>query len=120
MELIEELTPSQFADLERIHEGFVPPAGSIAIVARDDDGEICGRVFLMQPTHVEGPWVREDRRGRTLGKRLMNAVARTAKDCGVKKLFAYAADETLANYLERLGYTQEPFTVWTKDLTCHL
>jgi GNAT superfamily N-acetyltransferase len=113
--VIEELNPAQFAELGKVHEGYIPPDGSAAIVAREG-GEIIGRVFLMAPVHVEGPWVKEDRRGRTLGYRLMDAAAQKAKKCGVKKLFAYAADEILANYLARLDYQREPFTVWTKEL----
>ena len=113
--VIEELNPAQFDVLRTVHEGFVPPDGSAAIVARDG-GEIVGRVFLMAPVHVEGPWVKEDLRGHTLGYRLMEAAAQKAKECGVSKLFAYAADATLANYLGRLGYKQEPFTVWTKEI----
>jgi N-acetylglutamate synthase-like GNAT family acetyltransferase len=115
MTVIEELTPAEFPILSQIHEGYVPPDRCVVFVAKCH-GEIVGRVFLMEPVHVEGPWVKEDHRGGIIGKRLMDAAAEKAKNAGVKKLFAYAADETLAGYLKRLGYQQEPYTVWTKEL----
>ena len=113
--LIEELPFEQYDSLAGVHEGFIPPKGSVALVARQGDA-IVGRVFLMAPVHLEGPWAREDFRNRMLGYRLMKAAAEKAKECGVKKLFAYAENEQLANYLSRLGYKQEPYTVWTKEL----
>lgn len=78
--------------------------------------EIVGRVFLMQPTHVEGPWVREDLRGGLVGARLMKEIVEEAKKCGISKVFAYATDEQLEDYLMRLGYTREPWSVWTKEV----
>lgn len=113
--LIETLPASDFQLLESVYEGFVPPGNSIVIVARQR-GEIVGRIFLMSPTHIEGPWVRNDLRGHILGKRLMDAAAEKAQELGITKLFAYAADEQLAGYLQRLGYDKEPFTVWSKEL----
>lgn len=113
--LIEELDPAEFQSLSEVYEGFVPPSGSVAIVARHR-GEIAGRVFIMSPAHVEGPWVRDDLRGSLIGKRLMDAVERKAKERGATKLFAYAASDQLANYLLRLGYKHVPYTVWEKEL----
>lgn len=111
------LSAEEFPVLASISDGVVPdPKSSRAILANDENG-IAGRVFLMSPTHVEGPWVRGDLRGSTLLARLMFRAEQEAKDCGISKLFVYAANEELADYAKRLGYQKEPYTVWTKELT---
>lgn len=113
---IHRLRPEEYPQLRLVHEGFCPdPSISVALVAKRDE-EIVGRVFLMAPAHVEGPWVREDLRGGIIGHRLMDSAELEAKSRGISKLFAYAADETMADYLSRLGYRKEPYTVWTKAI----
>lgn len=110
------LSAEEFPMLASISDGVVPdPKSSRAILANDENG-IAGRVFLMSPTHVEGPWVRGDLRGSTLAARLMFRAEQEAKDCGITRLFAYAASDELADYLSRLGYKKEPYTVWSKGL----
>ena len=69
----------------------------------------------MAPAHVEGPWIREDHRKRFLAKRLMDSAEQKAKEHGLTKLFAYGTKET-NDYLERLGYHKEEFTVWVKEI----
>lgn len=114
--VIEHLKADQYGELAGVADGFVPdPKSSVALVARNDH-EIVGRVFLLTPAHLEGPWVRPDLRGTTMGKRLIDAAEEVAKRCGVRKMFAYGASEDLENYLMRLGYKREPFTVWTKEI----
>jgi N-acetylglutamate synthase-like GNAT family acetyltransferase len=114
--MIRRLAASEFPVLATIHEGYVPdPSISVALVFKQE-GEIVGRVFLLAPTHVEGPWVREDLRGGLIGHRLMESAEQEAKSRGITKLFAYAADDKLANYLDRMGYQKQPFTVWAKEI----
>lgn len=116
MVTISRLEASEFYLLAGVYDKVAPdPDCSIALLARDGD-EIVGRVFLVTPTHVEGPWVREDHRGSPLAKRLMQHAAEAAKSCGIRTLFAYAATDQLADYLSRLGYKKEPYTVWSKGL----
>lgn len=113
---IDELQAEHFPLLAYIHDGFVPdPASSIALVAMEND-EIIGRIFLMAPTHIEGPWIRPDKRSGLLGAKLIAHAEERAKACGLTKLFAYAVDEVIAGYLERLGYSQVPMTVWAKEI----
>jgi predicted N-acetyltransferase YhbS len=114
--LIHRLRPEEYPQLKSIHEGFCPDAStSITLVAKQGE-EIVGRVFLLAPAHVEGPWVREELRGGIIGHQLMVSAEREAKSRGISKLFAYAADDKLAGYLARMGYQKEPFTVWTKGI----
>lgn len=92
-----------------------PPNRSIALVA-ENDSEIVGTVFLVEPLHIEGPWVKESERGGILGYRLMQAAENAARGIKVKTLFAYAATDELADYLQRLGYSKMPLTVYAKEL----
>lgn len=113
---IRELSAEEFPLLGKVSDGYMPdPKQSVAIVA-EKDGQIIGRVFLMQPVHVEGTWVREDLRSGTIGKRLMDQAELSAFTRGITTVFAYAVDDTLAGYLERLGYQKSFLTVWTKEL----
>lgn len=111
---IQRLKPEEFPVLRSVYDGFCPdPKTSIALLAHDD-GAIVGRVFLLTPAHVEGPWVREDYRGSLLGKRLMDGAEAEAKSAGVTTMFAYATSNQLASYLGRLGYEPCSMTVWKK------
>jgi predicted N-acetyltransferase YhbS len=113
---IEKLEACDYPILATVHDGLVPdPKTTIAMIAREGDNVI-GRVFLMAPVHVEGPWVDESKRGSTLGKRLMDAAEKEAKAIGIKTLMAYGADSVLENYLERLGYRNMNLSVWAKEL----
>jgi hypothetical protein len=115
---LRRLEPAQFNVLKGIHEGFCPDSRtSIAIVA-EDSSELVGRIFLMSPAHLEGPWVREDLRGSMLLKRLVDRAEEEALEAGVTNLFAYSNSEQLADYLKRLGYEDTGMTVWSKNL-CH-
>src|SRR5215469_8661055 len=110
--MIERLPEERFDDLKKVHDGFVPdPKNSVVLVAMEG-GHYIGRVFLMAPAHVEGPWVREDRRSNGLGTSLMHAVEDTAKALGIRELFAYGADDYLESQLRRLGYQKQRLTVW--------
>lgn len=116
---VRKLEPSEYPLLELVHEGFRPdPDMSIALVV-EKDNDIVGRVFLLAPAHIEGPWVREDLRGGYVGKLLIDAAEKEARLRGITRLFAYAVDGQIENYLERLGFEKSPMTVWTKELCLH-
>ena len=103
--------------LPKLHEGFCPdPNISIAIVAEMCD-QIVGRIFLLSPVHIEGPWIRETERSKTLGHGLSIALIKEAeneaKKLGITKLFAYGTEETEAA-LQRLGFNLSRMSVWEK------
>ena len=114
---LEKLEACDYPIMATVHDGFVPPKGvdSTVIIAREGD-EIIGRIFLLAPLHIEGPWVREDKRSRILGKRLVDRAELEAKKLGVTKLFAYAVNDEIAGYLKRLGFTKNEWTVFTKEI----
>jgi len=112
---IVRLDPERFPILKKIHDGFCPdPKHAVALLAMDE-GKVVGRIFLVAPIHVEGPWISPAWRSTTLGWRLMRAITWQAEQLGVTKMFAYGTAET-EDYLQRLGYTKQPYTVWTKAI----
>jgi N-acetylglutamate synthase-like GNAT family acetyltransferase len=114
--VIEHLKSEEYPQLAAVADGYVPdPKTSVTLVVRDQNG-IVGRVFLISPVHVEGPWVRQDLRGSMVAGKLMLEAENVAKRSGIRKMFAYGASEELEDYLERLGYKREPLTVWTKEI----
>ncbi|HUD64659.1 MAG TPA: GNAT family N-acetyltransferase [Candidatus Sulfotelmatobacter sp.] len=113
---IRRLNSSEYDELLKIEEGYRPePEHSVVVVAKQD-GAIVARTMLIRPFHIEGTWIDERFRKGTLGLRLMMRLEKEAKDAGLTKLFSYAADADIESYLERLGYTKQPVTVWTKDI----
>lgn len=115
--MIEQLSDEQFGQLAYIADGFVPCAKQgVALVSRDGNGEIDGRIFLLFPAHLEGPWIKPERRNTLLCSQLVEAAEETAKNAGLTRLFAYAISPEIEGYLKRLGYEQMPMTVWMKDI----
>ena len=106
----------------------VPPADDVGAVwtsmlAQPDrtvfvaelDGEVCGVADLMvvpNLTHDAQPWsivenvvVDEPRRGRGIGRTLMDAVVRTARDAGAYKVQLLSADGRDAHaFYEAIGF----------------
>ena len=115
---IRRLHPSEFDVLKGFADGYCPDAEhSIAVVASNGKHMI-GRIFLVAPTHVEGIYIERPWRNGPVMRRLVEAIELEAKAEGISKVMAYAKDATMADYIERLGYRQEHFTVWSKELPC--
>lgn len=93
-----------------------PPDCSVAVVAHDDEGKLIGTMYLVSPAHLEGAWVDFSKRGGWVLHRLVNKAEELSKKAKLSKLFAYAVDAKMENYLERLGYKKTPMTVWEKGL----
>jgi N-acetylglutamate synthase-like GNAT family acetyltransferase len=113
---IEKLAPDKFDELYQFADGYVPdPKLSWAFVARKD-GRIVGRIFILAPAHVEGPYIEPEERRGTIGARLMQILEKEALDIGISKLFAYANSPQIEDYLSRLGYIKSAMTVWEKEI----
>lgn len=118
MSTIERLTAEQYDVLKGIEEGYRPdPESSVALIAKSGD-EIVGRMLLIAPAHIEGTWVKEGFRNGTVGIRMMRRMETEAVNINISRLFAYAEDIKVEEYLARLGFKRLPVTVWVKDL-CH-
>lgn len=114
--LIERLSPESYSELEKVEEGYRPdPENSIVIVARNGT-EIIGRTMMIRPFHVEGTWIHPQFRHGTTGIRMMRKLEEEAKKAGLTWMIAYAADPKIENYIERLGYSKSPLTVWVKEI----
>ena len=90
---------------------------AIALVAVDQDGDLAGRVFLVAPAHIEGIYVDRKWRGSTIMQRLVAKAEGEARRLGLTQLLAFAKDETMEDYIDRLGYEKLALTVWQKSLT---
>lgn len=113
---IQKLEAKDYSVLADIADGFIPePHSSIVLVAVDGK-EIIGRIFLLAPVHIEGPWIREDKRNAFLGKQLIESVEEQAKNAGITKLFAYGIDQKTEDYLKRLGFGKLRMSVWSKAI----
>lgn len=113
---IERLPAEQFDELLRIQEGFRPdPEHSIVVVAKQD-GQIIGRMFLLEMAHVEGTWVHDRFRNGTILAKLMAELEKEARGAALKTIFAYSQTKKIGEYIERLGYVPTELKVFRKDL----
>jgi N-acetylglutamate synthase-like GNAT family acetyltransferase len=113
---IRKLNPSEFGLLESVDDGYSPnPQHSIAVVAHNQH-HIVGRIFLVAPTHIEGVFVERPWRNGTVMKRLVDAIEMEARAEGITKVFCFAKDDQMADYIERLGYKLSQLTVYEKVL----
>ncbi len=113
---VDKLSPKEFELLSAIDDGFTPDSRYSVAIAASEGQEIVGRIFLVSPVHVEGPWIAPEHRGGTIAKRLMDTAEKEARAAGVKKLMAYGANDEIEGYLKRLGFEQVRLTVWVKEL----
>lgn len=113
--IIRVLPPNEYPRLAAVEEGYVPDPNNAVVLVAEEDGEIVGRWFLVVMPHVEGIWIRPDKRGGTLGYRLEKAMCTEAKDAGLERILAFADNDTHVDYMTRLGWKKLPFTVMTKE-----
>ena len=113
---IRVLAPSEYSRLASIEEGFVPdPEASIAVCAFDGE-EIVGRMLVVVMPHLMSVWVAPEKRGSTAGFRMEKVMVEELKRRGVSKVLAYVEDAKIDEYLNRLGYKREPYTVLSKEV----
>lgn len=114
--VIRALAPEEYGCLTQVEEGVVPdPENSRVVVAIDND-KVVGRAMIVAMPHLEGTWVAPDARGGTVGYRLERAVCEEAREAGLKKLMAFSTDPKHTQYLQRLGWRAETYTVLSKEL----
>jgi GNAT superfamily N-acetyltransferase len=113
---IRRLAPDEYGVLTDIADGFMPnPNNSIVIAAFDND-KLVGRTCFLQMGHIEGTWVDKQHRNGFIGFRMLKALEKEAYGHGFTTSLAYAADEQVEKYLERLGYMKQPLSIWAKEL----
>ena len=109
------LEENEYGVLKSFGDRFFPPEQSVVVIA-EDDREIVGRVMLLAPAHMEGPYIIPKFRGSGLLFRLERRIVNEAKNLGASRILAYAANEQIESYLARLGYERLPMTVWIKEI----
>lgn len=99
-------------------DGIEWPDDSLHVISLGDDGRLLARVGLIALPHVEGTWVDESLRGTPAAARMLRRMEIEVKKLGRTHLYAFSHDEQpeVAQYLERFGYTKQPYTVWMKEV----
>lgn len=100
-------------------EALAWPDDSVVIYAFNENNEIIGRIGAVAILHIEGVWVREDNRSSSIFQNLVNKIEELLKEENRKVAMAFALDSNpdMKNYLERLDYSEMPFTVYCKSLS---
>jgi len=111
---VEILTPEEWST----PDGIKPPAGSILIGVKDEEGQILARSGIVNLPHIEGTWVTPLRRKSSLGFKMIRTLEHVARRLGKTHIFAFAHDTQpeVSDYLKRLGYEKQPLTVWVKKV----
>jgi N-acetylglutamate synthase-like GNAT family acetyltransferase len=93
------------------------------IVVIEDQGQIVGTLTLMSVLHAECLWIKPShRRGYGVMKRLLDGMWLTAREAGVKALWAGSVSDTMTNILHRIGASEVPGTSFVfpvKEDPCH-
>lgn len=86
------------------------------IIAAFDDKGLAGRIMMCALPHMEGTWVREDKRGSKVALHLVRMMEQFIAYVGNTYAWAFVqeSDQEVADYMARIGYTKIPLTVWTK------
>ena len=117
--MIRTLKAEEYQRLKDVADGYTPdPKSSIAIVDEEENGQIVGRMLLVCLTHVEGTWVREDKRNSRRALRMMQKTIEEAKNNGLTQLLAYTdeTDQKVSKYMRFLGFQRLPISVWNKAI----
>lgn len=112
---VHTLEPERFDLLAQAPDGIVPDPRFITAIVAEQDGKLLGRWFLCLVPHFEGMWVSEEARSHTVGYRIVKEMEKRCRELGVKKVFVCALPEH-EGYMERLGFTREQISLWTKDV----
>lgn len=111
------LHPTDWGRLKEIGDGHSPnPDASIAVCAFDDRSEIVGRIFAVSPAHIEGVFIDEAYRSGDVLARLVDTLEDELRKEGITTALAFAVNEQMEDYIQRLGYTRSNVTLWTKEL----
>lgn len=88
------------------------------IIAAFDDKGLAGRIMMCALPHMEGTWVREDKRGSRVALHLVRMMEQFISYIGNTHAWAFVqeSDTEVADYMARIGYTKIPLTVWTKNI----
>lgn len=114
---VHTLEPERFDLLAQAPDGIVPDPRFITAIVAEQDGKLLGRWFLCLVPHYEGMWLDDAARNTTVGFRIVREMEARAREMGIQRTFVFAQPEH-EDYMQRLGFERQPFSVWSKDLPC--
>lgn len=96
----------------------LPWPGDSAVLYAIENNEVVGRMGIIELPHIEGTWIREDKRNSSIGFRLITKLENILEEENRSAIFAFAANNQpeISNYLERLGYSLMPVKIYMKPL----
>ena len=109
----------EYIRLKDIEEGFIPnPDGSVVVVAEDEDGEICGRIMLVPFLHLDGIWLREDKRKGRVMIKMEKALVELMEDNDISGVQVDVYVTKMEEYLSRWGYEKSKIiSVFRKEFS---
>jgi GNAT superfamily N-acetyltransferase len=114
---VRKLSSCEWSKLEEFPDKIVPPADrAIAFVAESDSQRPVGRIFVLSLVHLEGIYVDPAQRGSGLMNRLVQKAEQEIQNLGASVSFAYGSNPTMEDYISRLAYLKQPWSVWRKEL----
>lgn len=98
-------------------EGVGWPSDAVVLYAIDEQG-VAGRAALIPLPHIEGTWVREDKRGGMLAYRLVTKLEQLVAADGRSYAVAFCldAEPEIAEKLAGVHYERLPLSVWAKKV----
>lgn len=95
------------SEAEPLYPLLNPETAQVVVV--EDGDRIVGCHVLMWVLHAECLWIHPHHRGKSsVGRRLWDAVQRTARRAGVHALMTAACDDTVRGLLAHVGAQQVP------------
>lgn len=111
---VRTLAPNEW---EWLDQTSLTPDKAICVAAIDG-GRVVGQIYLVNIAHLEGISIDEKYRGGILFHRLVAHAEEQARELGLTQVLAFAKGAQMEEYIERLGYSKMPLTVWQKGLAC--
>jgi hypothetical protein len=94
------------------------PPDSTILYGLDENDEVMARMGLVILPHIEGTWIREDRRNGLTATRLISQMEKFLIETQRRGAFSFVEDsnDEVKSYMERLGYSELPLKVYFKSL----
>jgi N-acetylglutamate synthase-like GNAT family acetyltransferase len=93
------------------------PDESVVLFAFENN-DIIGRIGAIPQLHIEGVWIREDKRNSSVLSNLVSKLEDELKAQNRSIAFVYVLDDNkeMADYVARLGYSEMPIKIYAKAL----
>ena len=91
----------------------INPEVSICVIAEDNESkELKGYWVAPLVVHTEPVWLDPALQGGVVGLKMFAALLATLNQHGIQNFYAFAQDQTIAGYLDRLGLQLEPYVTF--------